>query len=271
MKLMNIAPGQFDTRGKKITFFVVLAVILVGSVLAVYSILKTPEKQPYRDAQAQYKNVYNANVAFMARGNQLNADSDNEQQAAETTKIMKNILQALKKENELLGEYDVLKDGEGRELYAALSKKLTSYIAFNEAVLTSRQAVRPVIAECSAKMDNVTEDEVSVRAMRSCSDEVSAIKDVPNQDYRLFVEEIEAIYASFADNLQKRADLTDPKGTDKDQYDVYTNEQESILKKLNEASADFSTNLNKHKGEVDITKNAMALEEYLKKKSRVLF
>lgn len=271
MKLMNISSGQLNTPVKKIAFFAVLALIVLGTGLAVVAILQTPEKQPYRDAQAQYRNVYNANVAFMARGTQLNAVSGDEQQAAETTKIMKNILQALQKESEALGRYDALQEGEGRQLYTALSTKLVSYIAFNDAMLTSRQIVRPVIAECSAKMDNVTEDEASVRAMRSCSDTVSAIKEVPNQDYRAFVEEVETIYAAFADTLQKRVDLADPKGADKDQYDVYTNEQETILKSLNEASARFSTNLNAHKKEVDITQQAKALDDYLSKKSRMLF
>lgn len=271
MKLINRASGQLDTSGKKIAFFVLLALILIGAGLAIFAIIQTPQKQPYRDAQAQYKNVYNANVAFMMRGSELNAASNNEQQAKEITKVMKNILQALKKENELLGEYDVLKEGEGQKLYTGLSTKLAAYIAFNTDMLTSREIVRPVIAECSAKMDTITEDKASVQAMRSCSEAVSAIKDVPNQEYRLFVAEIETIYATFADTLQKRTDLADPKGVDKAQYDVYTHEQEAILKLLNEASAEFSTNLNKHKAEVDITERAKALDGYLSKKSRILF
>lgn len=272
MNLINLSPdGPLDTRAKKIAFFAVLILIVLGAALAIYAILVTPSKQPYRDAQAQYKNVYNANVALIARGASLNANSNNEQQTADGTKAMKNILAAIKKENEVLGEKDVLKSGEGKQLYDTFSTKLASYIAFNDDMLTSRQVVRPVIAECSAKMANVTEDEASVRAMRACSDAVSAVKDVPNLDYRALVEQTQELYLAFADNLQKRAELADPKGVDKAQYDVYSNEQTAILKSLDEASATFATNLNAHKAEVDITESAKALDEYLAQKSRILF
>lgn len=272
MNIMNLSSGQpFNTRAKKIAFFAALTLLVLGAAFAIYAILITPSKQPYRDAQAQYRNVYNANVALIARGAQLNANSASEQQTADGTKAMKNILTAIKKENELLGEKDVLKSGEGQQLYATFSSKLAAYLAFNDDMLTSRQIVRPVIAECSARMANVTEDDVSVKAMRSCSDAVSAVKDVPNSDYRNLVEQTQALYLAFADNLQKRADLVDPKGEDSAQYDVYTNEQKTILKSLEESSATFAKNLNAHKAEVDITESAKALDDYLTKKSRVLF
>lgn len=260
-----------DASKKTIIIYsiLVLAVLVVG--FAVYAILVTPSKQPYRDALAQYRNVYNANVALMARGGSLNATTASDEQFTKNTDATKSILDALKAENDLLGTKEVLKDGEGKELYDSFTKQLEKYLVFNRDMLTSMQKVRPVIYGCSAKMSQAAElaDEAGVTAMRECADKLAELETVPNADYQQLVKASRPLYADFASNLEKRTALADPQGADADKYNEYSSEQESIFSALNQVSDDFARRISESKRTVDITDRAMALEEFLKRKSRV--
>lgn len=259
----------FDSRKKKIIIFSAMAVAFLGLAFAVYAILVTPQKQPYRDAHAQYKNVYNANVTLIARGGSLNAKNATDETFNKNTNAMKSLLDALKLENDQLGKKEVLQGGEGKALYTKFTAKLDTYIAFYRDMITSMQKVRPVVYGCSVQMTGASEDETGVRAMRECSNQFAALQAVPNADYQSLVKSSQVLYSDFATNLEKRAALVDPKDADKAQYDQYSEEQESIFTALNQVSDVFAKDLNTHKQEVDITKEAMALEAYLEKKGSV--
>lgn len=258
-----------NSRTKQILFIVGAFVAVLAAVLAVYAILVTPSKQPYRDALAQYRNVYDANVIVMVRGTSLNASSATNEQFTKSTEAVTAALKALEIENEALGKAAVLQDGEGKGQYDAFTKKVSSYIAFNNDMLASMQQVRPVIYECSGSMQRIEEGAIGADAMQKCSANLAALSTVPNQNYQELVAASQSLYAALAANLQAKADLADPDGADADRAKSLDDEQEQILKDLNSASATFSTNLNKRKQAVDITNAAMTLDAYLSKKSSI--
>ncbi len=260
----------FNSRPKQILFFTGLGLVVLLLAYMIYAILVTPARQPYRDALAQYKNVYNANIAVMTTGSSLNASSATDEQFTQSTERVRKALSALKTENEALGKKDVLKDGEGKEKYDILTEKVNAYVDYNNDMLTAMQKVRPVIYECSRSMTNVTEDAASVNAMRACADNLEKLEDVPNRDYQSLVVTSQKLYAEFAVNLEQRAALADPDGVDKVQYDTLSEEQTQILEALNAASSTFSRDLQKSKQTYDITESAMALDKYLNKKARVV-
>lgn len=260
----------FNSRTKQILFIVGAVLVVLAVAFMIYAILVTPSKQPYRDALAQYKNVYNANVALMTRGTSLNASSATDAQFTESTEAVKDTLTALKTENDTLGKEAVLTSGEGKQQYDAFTKKLTAYIAYNTDMITAMQKVRPVIFECSNSMASITESAAGVAAMQACATELETLETVPNEDYQQLVETSQKLYADFATNLQAKADLADPDGTDSARATTLDDEQSEILDALNEASTTFSTNLQKHKQAVDITDAAMALDQYLSKKSNII-
>lgn len=266
--LSNIAIGPI--RVKRWLFYAIIAAFAVLVLYMIYAILVTPSKQPYRDALAEYQNVYNANVAVISAGSSLNASAATDEQFAKNTKVVANALTALQKENEVLGKESVLASGEGKTYYDAFTKQLTTYIAYNTKLIASMEKVRPVVFNCSNRMANVTENAAGAAAIKACSENFKDLATVPDKDYQQLVETSQQIYADFATSLQAKASLKDPTGADAAQAKVYSNQQTQFLNDLSGASKTFSTNLQKHRQDVDITDSAMALDKYLTAKSNIL-
>lgn len=265
----NPRPRLLNSRTKQILFVVGVIAALLAAMLMIYAILVTPSKQPYRDALAQYRSVYDANVALIVRGTSLNAGKASDEQFAQSTDAVKTSLKALETENEALGKEEVLTTGEGKDQYEAFSKKLHNYVAFNNDMLTAMQQVRPVIFACSQSMADITENAVGVDAMQACAVNLDALKAVPNEDYQELVKTSHGLYAEVAANLQAKANLSDPDGADATRVQILQDEQDQIIEKLNTASSTFSKNLQKNKQAVDITDAAMTLDKYLSKKSSI--
>ena len=110
----------------KKSLVIILAVALaVICGLLVYGILVTPARQPYRDAQAQFKNVDSS----LARTNvSLNASEASEEEFAKSVEAVRAAFASLEKENEALGKQQVLTEGEGKTLYDAYDKDLEKHI-----------------------------------------------------------------------------------------------------------------------------------------------
>ncbi len=248
-----------SSRKNKIIFGAALIGALLVAGLAVYAIVVTPQRQPYRDALAQYNNVYEANVNVMLAGSSLNAGSATNEEFQKSTELVETALRLLQTEHEALGVKDVLKSGEGKELYDAFDTKLAAYISYNTTMLESMQKVRPVIFDCSQKMATVTEDDDGVKEIQSCADTLATLATVPDKDYQTLVLSSQKVYAAFAKSLEKGALLNKE----------ISDEQERILDDLNTVSKTFSENVNKSKQAVDITDTAMALDAYLSKKASI--
>lgn len=243
--------------------------LLLVSALLIYNVLITPTKQPYRDALSQYKNVYNANVAFSQTGANLNASGATEEQFGKNIEVSENALKALEVEVEALGKEEVLQTGTGKELYDAFKEKLTAYVEYNEGVLASIREVRPVIYNCSQLMSSVPESATGVLEMQNCATSVGEAAKVEDQDYKALAQAFSKSYGEFAVNLQKVTKLKDPKGADKTEYNSLLDEREMILESMNTASGAFAKSLQAHRAEVDITETAKALDDYLSKKSSI--
>lgn len=267
----TFTPSSTNARSRKKTILLsALGVaIAVGFGIMTYSILVTPSRQPYRDAAAQYKNVYNANIAIMTAGSSLNANSATDEQFNKNLTIVSNTLDALETETKQLGTQTVLKTGEGKTLYDTFNKKATTYIAYNRDIVTSMKEVRPIIYACSQTMTNLTETEASATAMQNCANNLQDLQNVPDADYAELATASQSIYADIASTIKQRAELADPEGADAAADKTLSDKQNELLASLNTVSTTFSTNLSKHKQAVDITDAAKALDEYLSKKASV--
>ena len=260
----------FDTRKKQLFFFVALLAAVLAGAFMVYAILVTPLRQPYRDALAQYKNVYNANIAVMHAGNSLNPSSATDEQFTKGIETVKTRLASLRTESDALGKKSVLQDGEGKALYEDFSKHLDAYIAHNTTLVDAMHMVRPIVYECSQKLTNATKSKDGVAAMRSCETKFAALTTVPDKDYQAFADASHKVYASLAKTLAKRVALADPNGADAAQDKAYATHENEILQTLENASTTLAQNSLKHRQAVDITESAAALDDYLQRKSRVL-
>lgn len=259
-------------RTKQILIGLGGALALLLGALLIYSVLVTPEKQPYRDALSQYKNVYNANVTFTNAGAALNGTaSPTDAQLKENETTIDAAKVRLQTANDDLGKATVLQDGEGKELYETFSKKLKEYIAHNENILSARQTVRPVLAsdECSQAMTTTEEYSTKVVVMRGCTASLAQLKDIADKDYKALVDAYVENYTKLTNTFEKIAGLADPKGADKVRHQELVDQHAAILKDVEEVNKTFASNLQKHKAEVDITESAMALDTYLSDKSNI--
>lgn len=259
-------------RAKQILVGLGGALALLLGALLIYSVLVTPEKQPYRDALSQYKNVYEANIAFTNAGAALNGSaSPTDTQLKENAAMIETAKKNLQSANDALGKQAVLQDGEGKNLFEAFSSKLKAYIAHNENILNSRQTVRPVLAseKCAQAMTSKEEYASKVTAMRDCTASLEKLKDIPDQDYKALVDAYKKEYAKLTSTFEKITALLNPKGADSTRYQELVDQHDAILQDIEEVNKTFASDLQKHKAEVDITESAMALDKYLSDKSSV--
>lgn len=258
-----------NSSTKKTIAGIGIAGAVIIAALLVYAILITPVKQPYRDALSQYKNVYNANVELTVRGSSLGASTASDEQFEKNIEAAEAALKSLTVENEALGKEAVLADGEGKSLYDAFTKKLVAYTAYNTDMLNSVQEVRPVVYACSQVMTRATTDTGGVEAMRTCSARFEALQDVPDADYSKYASIAKERYATLAENLAATGALADPEGADAAQAATLSTELQEIIATMNADGTELAKNLSTHKSSVDITGAAMALDDFLQKKSNI--
>lgn len=269
MSSETVSTHTSNNRLKKILPIVVAVAALLLGALAIYAILVGPSKQPYRDALTQYRNVYTANVQFTNSGAAINASGASDEQFAVNIKTVQDAATSLQTENEALASMDVLKEGEGKELYEAFDAKLQDYLAYNESVLASIEKIRPVVYVCTMQMNSISEDAASATALRNCAKDLAALKDVPDADYKKLVESFSKTYVKAAEIVEKSVALSDPDGADKSAKTKLSGQLEAEIANLSTASATLATDLQKNRAEVDITETAMALDAYLSRKSSI--
>lgn len=245
-----------------------LGAIIIGALL-IYGILVTPARQPYRDALGQYQNVARANGTLTAAGANLNANTATDEEFEKNIKTAQTALASIKTENEALGKQSVFASGEGRDVYDAFSKKLESYMTYNDQVLVSMLKVRPVLYECNQKMAGLTESPESITALRDCAQKFGAVKAVPDGDYGLLASSFKEGYVRLASILEQIVALKDPKGIDKVHYDRLVGQRTEAISSLSDISSDFTDNVKEHRNAVAVTDTSDKLEEYLEAKSRI--
>jgi len=239
------------TETKRVLIIIVAIVGVIAAGLLIYAALVSPSKQPYRDALAKFKVVYNANVTFTNSGSSLGTTTATDEQFSANIKKSEAALETLKTETAALAKQPVLTEGEGKARYDAFATQLKAYAAYNTSILDSIEMVRPVIFECSRTTASIRNDEATAQAFRACAAKLGGLTTVPDTDYQTLVVSFKASYEALAENLG-----------DED-------EQTRILGDLTTANTTLSKNLQKHRAEVDITATAKALNDYLDKKASI--
>lgn len=253
---------------KSLTIISIVGAIVIAALL-IYVILMTPARQPYRDALAQYKNVYNANVQLTMRGSSLGASTATDEQFTNNVKTAKDGIRSLGVENDALAKEEVLKTGEGRALYDSFTKRLTAYMQYNSEMLDSVQQLRPILYGCSKLMGSASADTASVEALRSCAVKFRSLDGVADADYKAYAQISAERYDALAANLEVTAALTDPEGVDSARAEELKTELQGIVDDMTDDGSALAKGLSAHKQAVDITETAMALDAYLQAKSSI--
>ncbi len=244
--------AMLNTRSKKIIAGVIALGFVLLVVLFVYAALVYPTKQPYRDAYAQYLNVKNANISLTEKGASINGAGATSQQFKDNIAAVKTALTKLENENAALAKVTVLQDGEGKAMYTAFTAKLAPYLAYNEDVIASIESLRPALRLCPDAETTDNGVKVATDEALACAKVLGELR-LPNADYDAMATQYSTIYGQLAQAVAG-GNMSQAEGLVDDLSDVITT---------------FRQNLQKHQAEVDITKEAMALDAYLSKKSRI--
>ncbi len=263
-------PG-LSSKTKQILVGVAGVFALLLGALLIYSVLVTPERQPYRDALAQYKQVYDANVAFTSAAIALNGTLGSEEQLKANTDEIEKAKTNLEAQTKALGTQPVLTEGEGKELYDTFAKKIKEYIAYSENTLESRQAVRPILsgADCSQALASQDSYADKVDAVKACADKFKTIGTVSDADYQTLVDVYANKTAQLVVIFESIAEIEKAQEPDTVRQDELVAEHDDVLAEIEEANKAFATGLQTNKSKVDITASAQALDNYLTRKSSV--
>lgn len=246
----------------------IIGTIIIGALL-IYGILITPERQPYRDALAQYENVERVNAVLTAAGANLNANEATAEQFENNIKTAQAAVESLNTEIKALGDEEVLKNGEGKRLYEAFTKKMQAYTTYNENILVSMLKVRPVLHDCNTKMTDITESTASVEAVRSCAAQLGELEDISDSDYATLVSLFKDQYSALATTIEQMAALKDPEGADASQYSTLESQRDQDIETISTTSTDFAKSVQQHRRQILPTDASKALEDFLKSKSRI--
>ena len=250
---------------KPVVIAIAIAAVIIGALLF-YGILVTPERQPYRDAQAQFKNVTRA---LSSTNVSLNTGTASDEEFNKSVDVLKKAFASLTTEKKALAEQEVLKTGEGKTLYDAYNKKLDTYIAYNNDVLVSIQKLRPVLLECSNTMNTVSENAAGAKVLRSCAEKMGAVADIPDVDYQELAVSFQSDYNELADIFEQIDALQDPKGADSAKLAELTEARTKTTDKFSTTSDTFSSNVQIHRNQILTTNAEKALHDYLENKSRI--
>lgn len=245
---------------------VIAAGLLIIGGLLIYGILVTPQRQPYRDALAQYEN---ANRALSATSVSVNASTASDEDFNKGIEAVEAALNSLQIEVDALGEEEVLTTGEGKELFDAYNERITLYIAYNNDVVESMKVLRPILLECSELMDGIESDSAGATAMQTCADEMDKAETVPDADYQVLAEAFGENYQQLADTFKEKQAIIDAGQKDSDRYRELVAEQSTILEDFNNDGTNFATDVKNTRETLLATDSARLLLEYLKDESRV--
>lgn len=246
----------------------IIGAVIIG-VLLVYGILVTPQRQPYRDALAQYENVERANAALTVAGANLNANKATDEAFEENIETAQAAVTSLNTEIEALGKEEVLTNGEGKDRYDAFVEKMQTYMTYNETILASMLKVRPVLYDCNQKMANISESAASVTAIRDCAAQLDQLENISDSDYAQLVNLFKQQYRELALVIEQMATLKDSEGTDTAQYKTLEGQRTQIINDVSTTSSDFARSVQQHRQQILPTDASKGLEDYLKNNARI--
>lgn len=254
-----------DMIANKKPLVIVLAVgLVVVLALLIYGILVTPQRQPYRDALAQYTHV---NTALVQTNIAINASSATDKEFEQSITALRSAFTSLGVENDALAKEEVLQGGEGKALYTAFNDDLQAFIDYNAAIITSIEQVRPVVHDCSGDMSDIEQNVKGVKKLEDCADRLKNLKNIPDTDYRQLTRDLQAFYEHLAD-IYGRSLLIETTNVEAVNKDLDT-ESAKAAEDLSAASTAFAKNVQQHRKALLGTDSAQKLKDYLEDKSRI--
>jgi len=240
-----------------------LLLALVGAV--VFLAVTTASKQDYREAAVQYNTLSSANSVLTrnitALSSGLTTATDDEFDSS--IKRVEESIATLKKENEELGDLKAVRVGDGKDLYNTFDAKLSNNIAYSVDMVSTVKTIRPIMVVCS-KVSKEPGNPARLAAAKDCSTALNTVGDISNAQYSAFIGSLKVGYADYARDIESFLVLTDPYGTQFEQYKILAGKINATQRTLSKASTDFSAAVRKTTAELSVKDSANALGKYLR-------
>lgn len=245
----------------------VILLAIIGILL--YLSLMSVSKQDYRDAAVQFETVSSAGSklsttvkAFSTASMSSSGDSYDT-----TAQNAKDSITDIKEENAKLSDFKAVRIGEGKELYTAFDSKLMAYLTNADDIIVSIEKVLPALSSCTS-VNKATDRAAQLTAIKLCSSNLNSANNIPNAEFKTFVNSLKNGYAKYIVVYESTTALTSPYGSQYEQYKTLRDETSAIQKNILAASKTFSADTEKRASEVSVQASADALKNYLNKQQR---
>lgn len=263
-------PPKKNTKKIILIASVAAGVVLLAIIaIVIFLFLTTVSKADYRDAAKQFNQVtsasssLNSDVSSLGASSGSTSDSDFEKSLKDT----QDSLDTIKNENESLSKLKAVRVGEGGDLYKTFDDKLDAYLAYGNDLVASVKNLRPAMVACD-KVSDADDAAARVAALKTCATSLNDVKDLPNAEFKTFVTELATAYTSYAKTYEGISALTNPYGTQYEQYKTLRDEMYATQDKISAASKTFQESLEKRDDELSVKASADALADYLTEQQR---
>lgn len=264
-------PKQSNT--KKI---ILIAAIAGGAILlavigfVVFLLLTTVSKEDYAKAATAFNEVSRANsdltsdVTTLSYSTSANVDDGEFEEGLSETEAS---IEKIKTENEELSKLKAVKVGEGAKLYDAFDKKLEAYLGYGSGLVTSVKNLRPALLKCGGVSD-ASDAAGRIAAMKTCSTALGEVNDIPNEQFKTFVSSLKDSYAEYATVYEKISALSNPYGSQYEQYKTLRDQMYAVQDKISDASSTFSDAMDAEDEKYSVKPEADALAKFLTESQR---
>lgn len=267
-----VSQGGGKGNGKKLAIILgsiggVILLALIGAIL--YFTLGSVTKEDYRDAAKQFNNVQIAGTAFYSDVSSLSYSLRDEDDTTfnDDLKAAQESIDKVRAENETLSKLKAVRVGDGAKLYKTFNDKLDQYLTNGGELIESVKQLRPAMLTC-AKISDATDANARVTALKTCSTALGQVGDLPNEQFKTYAAALKDNYAAYATTYEKIAALTNPYGSQYDEYKTLRDQMYDTQDKISAASKTFTSDLDKRDKEVSVEDSSKALANYLNEQQR---
>ena len=245
------------------------ALLLIGIVAAIIVAMTSVSKDDYRKAYSQMSELSSANSKLNSELStlQYGLTSATETKFKNDMKSAEEAIEKVRKENEKLAELKAVKVGEGKKQYEEFSEKLENYLKYTEDATKSLKDLYDAAKPCDA---NVSTSDVAAykTALNECTSALKKVGNTPNEDVKTYVKSLATEYENLASIIDKLATITNPYGSQYDEYKALRDQTYKVQENIRNAYTDFRAHIEKHSKEVSVKDQADTLVEFLSEKMR---
>ncbi len=241
-----------------------LVLLIVGVILAVV-FLSGPTKKDYAQAVDQYKKisdeVFNINLKDSSLYYGLRSSTENS--FKNDVEDINKSLDKIKQYNQELGEMKAVKKGPAKEPYDKFNTKVEKFVNYMKDFSNSILAFKEGFGKCDEALDGGSS--VTANTINKCAADLGeAEKKITNKTLKEYVAKFKSEMKNMAELYTKVKAIKNPYGSDYKTYSALKKQLYAAQDRMNDASKDFKSNIEKEIKEIDLKDESNELSSILR-------